>query len=150
MNTSDLERLPYDIFALMIETGQINNVNLLRLCNSSPILNNHCNKHNQLIFKKVLKRTYGIENPSLKMKPREFLKLFKFNIINDVYISYESHRIGMKFFIPDVIIEKFAVSLEVSLDNLLLSPTFISILQQHFFVRQTPQPNMFTIGVTNI
>jgi len=150
MNTSDLESLPYDVFALMIETGQINNENLLRLCNSSSILNKMCNKNNQLIFKKALKRTYGIENFSLKMKPRDFLKLFKFSSINDVYNSFEPHRIGMKFFIPDVIIEKFAISLGVTLDDLLLSPTFISILQQHLFISQTPNPNMFTIGVTNI
>jgi hypothetical protein len=43
-NNVYLETLPYNVFLNIILNGDISGINLLNLCNSSPLINNQCNK----------------------------------------------------------------------------------------------------------
>jgi len=132
-NISDLEKLPYDVFAHLIDIGKIENEDLVRLCISSPILNNYCNKNKQLIFKKALNRTYNVTEIG-NMKPRQFLKYFKFSYMNNIVDINKHRRIIIKFLVPNIVIDKFADSLGVTTSRLLKSQIFKDILVQHYIV----------------
>jgi len=131
-NISHLESLPLDVFRHMVDVGEINNEDLLRLCNSSPILNKYCNKDEQLIFKTALKRTFNVTD-TRGYKPRYFLKLFKFSIQN----SYGYQPGKVQLLIPDLIIEKFLIKLNkdlnknIIIDELKKSKMFKEIIEQH-------------------
>lgn len=43
-NITYLEKLPYDVFINLILTGNIEGLDLIHLCNSSPLINEKCNK----------------------------------------------------------------------------------------------------------
>jgi len=137
-NISDLEKLSYDTFSYMIESGDIEKDDLLNLCDSSPILTEYCNRNDQLIFRKALARIYSITDTH-RYTPREFLELFQFDTMNQ-FINQarsEDYRFGEKrrvnFMIPDQIIEEFAEELGVSFNTLFDTKVFREILDQHIF-----------------
>ena len=79
MNGSMLERLPYDVFMNVIQTSDMTGKDLIHLCNSSPFLNEYCNrslvlpngdKLNQYLFRILLQNKYNINLPS-EANPRE-------------------------------------------------------------------------------
>lgn len=138
MSVSDLERLPYDVFALMVENDEIDNKDLLRLCNSSPILNKHCNKDDQLIFRKVLKRRFGITD-TLGFEPRACLKLLKFSFLTKASEFFSTKLYyTMKLLVPDIVIEKFAEYLNIPSNLLMISNEFLSILSNHLTATKYP------------
>lgn len=127
-----LESLPIDVFTYLIDTGDITNEDLLRLCNSSSKLNKKCNARSQEIFKRALKRTYNVTD-TRGYEPREFLKFFKFSIQN----SYNFLPGRIQFLIPDSVIEEFIKNtneihnLSITIDDLKNSRTFRKIIEQH-------------------
>jgi|SRR5579885_1548813 len=82
-NLSYLEKLPYDVFINLIVKGNIEGKDLIRLCNSSPVLNEFCNRSfkvqdtneiiPQYLFYLLVKKM-GFQ-PSPNQNSREFYKI---------------------------------------------------------------------------
>jgi hypothetical protein len=82
-NISYLESLPYNVFMKIVLAGEIVDKDLIRLCNSSPILNSYCNKDfvrsddvvlNKYLFR-VLLAKMGIDVP-VNVDARAYYKYF--------------------------------------------------------------------------
>lgn len=132
-NQTYLENLPVDVFIHLVETGGIENEDLIRLCATSKKVRTKCEARNQEAYRRAIYRTYGIKDLR-GYKPKNFLMLFKFSISSKVkYLdSYRRNNQDiLGFLIPDKVIVSFANSLNVTVDRLLKSEIFIEIINQH-------------------
>jgi len=132
-NDTYLENLPLDVFIHLVDTGGIENVDLIRLCSTSSKIRTKCEARNQEVYRKAIFRTYGIKDLR-GYRPKTFLMLFKFSISSKVgyldrYRRTNQDKLG--FLIPDKVIEIFANSLNVTVDRLLKSEIFTEIINQH-------------------
>jgi len=57
---TEFENLPYDVFALLVETGQLQGQDLIGLCLSNTKIDQKCNHRDQEIFKRLLKKDFGV------------------------------------------------------------------------------------------
>lgn len=112
---SYLENLPYDVFLKTIDAGEIKDKDLINLCNSSPILNNYCdrdylikNQQTDQIVKIIPQYVFSriLEKAKIRVLPKEIPKrvyirefiggrVKKFNENKDL-----SGLKGIKFILP--------------------------------------------------
>src|SRR5579885_1013649 len=82
---SYLERVPYDVFVKIIDSGQIKGRDLVALCNSSPTLRNYCLKDRQHIDKNG--RIYKTETQYVYRK-----------LLNDMGVHFEENEIPSEIY----------------------------------------------------
>lgn len=58
---TEFENLPYDVFVLMVENGKLQGRDLIGLCVSNSKINQKCNHRDQEIFKRLLKKDFGVD-----------------------------------------------------------------------------------------
>lgn len=62
-----MAKLPYDVFVQMVIANDIKGIDLIALCGVSEAINAKCNNKDQLLFRGLLKRDYGMR---LSQNPR--------------------------------------------------------------------------------